>query len=107
MIRDKAIRNLYPSVVSIDNETDAFDKDNILVVLDEELVNQEYNRLVQEDNSLNYQRLRKVEYPSIGDQLDMLWHSMDENETTKIEPFYSSIKTIKDKYPKIETQENE
>jgi len=30
----------------------------------------------------------------------MIWHSMDNGETPKIEPFYSTIKAIKDKYPK-------
>jgi hypothetical protein len=44
--------------------------------------------------------LRKKNYPSIGDQLDSLWHSMDRHSTTRIEPFYSMIKAVKDKYPK-------
>lgn len=47
-----------------------------------------------------YQYMRQYEYPSLADQLDMLWHSMDDNESLRIEPFYSTIKGIKDKYPK-------
>lgn len=43
---------------------------------------------------------RKLTYPSLSDQFDMLWHSMDKNESLRIEPFYSSIKEIKDKNPK-------
>ena len=50
------------------------------------------------DTSYGGSRLR--EYPSIGDQLDMLWHSMNLNQIEKIEPFYSTIKAVKDKYPK-------
>ncbi|TDV70203.1 hypothetical protein EC915_102468 [Pseudomonas sp. LP_7_YM] len=30
----------------------------------------------------------------------MLWHAMNEGTAAKIEPFYSSIKTVKDSYPK-------
>lgn len=48
----------------------------------------------------DYRKLRKKNYPSIGDQLDSLWHSMDRHSTTRIEPFYSMIKAVKDKYPK-------
>lgn len=48
----------------------------------------------------DYQKLRKAEYPKAEDQLDMIWHSMDSGETPKIEPFYTTIKTIKEKYKK-------
>ena len=43
---------------------------------------------------------RKGEYPSIADQLDMLWHSMDDGQMPRIEPFYSTIADVKKKYPK-------
>jgi hypothetical protein len=45
---------------------------------------------------------RRATYPSIEDQLDMLWHGMNEDPSKRIEPFYSNIKTIKDTYPKPE-----
>ena len=47
-----------------------------------------------------YQRDRV--YPSIGDQLDMLWHSIDHNPKLKSEyfEFYEAIKAIKVKHPK-------
>jgi len=47
-----------------------------------------------------YKIERKSAYPSIGDQLDMLWHSMDSGEIPKSLAFYNAIKTVKDKYPK-------
>ena len=31
-----------------------------------------------------YARARASAYPSIGDQLDMLWHAIDDNSTLKI-----------------------
>jgi hypothetical protein len=47
-----------------------------------------------------YQRDRI--YPSIGDQLDMLWHSIDEDPTLKSKyfTFYEAIKSVKVKNPK-------
>ena len=47
-----------------------------------------------------YQRDRI--YPSIGDQLDMLWHSIDKNPSLKSEyfEFYEAIKAVKVKHPK-------
>ena len=49
-----------------------------------------------------YQRDRLTEYPPIGDQLDMLWHSIDENAELKQKyfAFYEAIKAVKAKYPK-------
>lgn len=43
---------------------------------------------------------RRAEYPSIGDQLDMLWHAMKDGAMPKVEPFYSQIAEVKNKYPK-------
>jgi len=47
-----------------------------------------------------YQRDRV--YPSVGDQLGMLWHSIDQNPKLKSEyfEFYEAIKAIKVKHPK-------
>ena len=41
-------------------------------------------------------------YPTIGDQLDMLWHSIDQNPTLKSQyfAFYEAIKSVKVKNPK-------
>ena len=53
-----------------------------------------------EYDSNQYQRDRV--YPSIGDQLDMLWHSIDQNPSLKSEyfEFYEAIKAVKVKNPK-------
>jgi len=49
-----------------------------------------------------YVSQRKSAYPSIGDQLDMLWHSIDQNPKLKSEyfEFYEAIKAVKVKHPK-------
>jgi len=43
---------------------------------------------------------RKSAYPPIGDQLDMLWHGMDDGTLPKVNGFYNSIKAVKDNIPK-------
>jgi len=48
----------------------------------------------------NYEILRMQEYPSLEDQLDMLWHSMEAGEIPKSVAFYNARKTVKDTYPK-------
>jgi len=56
---------------------------------------------VQADyDAKQYQRDRV--YPSIGDQLDMLWHSIDQNPALKSQyfDFYEAIKAVKVKNPK-------
>lgn len=47
-----------------------------------------------------YQVPRSQEYPSIFEQLDMLWHAIDTNSLNKTSDFYTTLKSIKDKYPK-------
>ncbi len=49
-----------------------------------------------------YVSQRKLAYPSIGDQLDMLWHSIDQNSALKSQyfDFYEAIKAVKVKHPK-------
>ena len=49
-----------------------------------------------------YSRNRKAAYPQIGDQLDMLWHAIDDNATlkTRYADFHTAIKAVKDANPK-------
>lgn len=47
-----------------------------------------------------YRSRRKEEYPALEEQLDMLWHGMHNNPESRIEPWYSKIKEIKDKHKK-------
>lgn len=44
---------------------------------------------------------RRGTYPNLADQLDMLWHGMNDDESKRIEPFYSAIKAIKDQFPTV------
>ena len=49
-----------------------------------------------------YVSKRKSAYPKIGDQLDMLWHSIDRSDELKSKyfDFYEAIKAVKVKNPK-------
>ena len=39
-------------------------------------------------------------YAEIGEQLDKLWHDIDEGKLDKTGSFYTSIKTVKDRWSK-------
>jgi L-ascorbate metabolism protein UlaG (beta-lactamase superfamily) len=48
-----------------------------------------------EEAANGYKRNRANEYPTMGDQLDMIYHNGDGGAT-----FQAAIKAVKDKYPK-------
>lgn len=50
-----------------------------------------------------YVDVRKRLYPSVEQQLDMLWHSMNRNEIPKSEPFFTVLQTVKTAVPKTGT----
>ena len=56
-------------------------------------INAEVTRLQAEYDAKKYQRDRAVEYPTIEDQLDDIYHN-------GIDAWKATIKTTKDKYPK-------
>lgn len=96
MDKDKAIRNKYPTVVTInvsDGVTQAWDKDKNVVELNNSLITQEMDKLQTEYNAQDYARKRANEYPSIADQLDDIYHN-------GIDAWKATIKVTKDKYPK-------
>ena len=69
-----------------------------LEVVEENWTEDEWNDAMH--NQLSYPEKRRREYPDIGDQLDMLWHAMDTGVLPKVDSFYDTIKTTKDKFPK-------
>jgi len=89
-MKHEAIYKTHPNIVTIRDGV-AYDKDNNVV---------EYNEAtVQAYIAANeYKSLRQ--YPSIGDQLDMLWHAIDNGTLNKTSDFYTAIKAVKDAHPK-------
>ena len=66
----------------------------------EEEINTEITRLQAIEDSIQYQKDRKEQYPDIGDQLDMLWHAIDSGTLDKTSDFYTTLKEVKDNNPK-------
>ena len=82
----KAILDLYPNVVSIDDTEGAKDKDGNNVAIDMALVD-----AWVDPEAYKYQRV--AEYPTWNEQLDNIYHN-------GIDAWKADIKAIKDKYPK-------
>ena len=47
-----------------------------------------------------YVRRRRANYPSVGDQLDALWHAMDKGVLPRVDSFYQGIKKVKEQFPR-------
>jgi hypothetical protein len=62
----------------------------------EEEISTELARLQQDFEDKEYQRKRVIEYPSIGDQLDALFHA-----GVFPSDMAAQIQAIKNKYPKV------
>ena len=92
----QAIRNLYPEVVTIREEGEgiytATDVNEEEVAINTADVATEAARL---QAIADYQEPRQASYPSLGDQLDMIYHAGLGGDE-----FQAAIKAVKDKYPK-------
>ena len=101
--RGEAIANTHASVVTIRDDK-GYDSSDNEVVLDEGAITTELARLQTEYDAQAYARTRASAYPSIGDQLDMLWHAVDTGDWTaakvKTTEFYTALKAVKDANPK-------
>ena len=106
MLDHEAIRKAYPDVVSINDATGAFDKDDKPVTLEQSKIDAARTTLDAEAAAVKYKTDRtrngSTTYPAIGDQLDLLWHAIDVDADlkAKFSAFYNSIKAVKDANPK-------
>ena len=90
-----AIQALEPEAeFSIDGETLIWHSDSIQQPT-EEAINQKMAEMDAEYENNEYARNRAVAYPSIGDQLDALFHA-----GVFPEDMAATIQAVKDKYPK-------
>ena len=90
----EAIYKAYAgTVVTIDDGAGAFDKDGKSVTLEQSKIDAARTTLNAEYAALDYSRNRAAEYPSIEDQLDDIYHN-------GVAGWKTTIKAIKDKYPK-------
>ena len=88
-----AIRKAYPNAVTINDDTGAFDKDGKSITLEQSKIDAARTEIDKELADTKYQRDRANEYPSVVDQLDLIYHS-------GIDVWKAKIKETKDKYPK-------
>ena len=106
-----AIRKAYPNAVTIDDRTGAFDASGNSITLVQSAIDAARVTLNNEDAAVKYKTDRTGEvpgsaqdtvYPSIGDQLDLLYKDIVAGTITTSGGFASAIKATKDKYPKPE-----
>ena len=62
----------------------------------------EYDAAITEWNKIKYKWERQVEFMTVNihEQLDLLWHDIDQDKLDKTGGFYNAIKGIKDRNPK-------
>jgi 4-hydroxyphenylpyruvate dioxygenase-like putative hemolysin len=75
-------------------------KEEIEWVEKEAIADKKRKEEMVEYERVKYQRDRKESYPSIPEQLDMLWHAIDLDTLDKTSDFYNNLKAVKEKYPK-------
>ena len=92
----KAIYNLYPNVVSIDDTAGVMDKDGNQVPVVQSDYEAEVARLQAEYDSKAYARARAEAYPSWQEQMDMMFHDQTEGSRTWLD----AIEAVKEAYPK-------
>ena len=103
-MRHQAVSNLYPNVHNQVRDL-AFDVEGNPVDIDETKVAEEVKRLQADYDSKQYQRDRADAYPELKEQLDLLWHAIDDgkfNVKSKETDFYKKLKAVKDANPKPE-----
>ena len=89
----EAIYKVYPDCVKIDDDAGAFKADGSQITLVQSDIDAARVTLDAEAAAIAYQGQRKAEYPPIEDQLDTIYHS-------GVAGWKTTIKAIKDKYPK-------
>jgi len=110
-----ALRSLVPkaklSIIDEDYATLQWDESNTDTKPTKAELDAEIERLDAEYLSKRYQRQRtndisermsgiQTSYPKISEQLDKLWHDIDEGKLDKNGEFYKYIKNVKDTFPK-------
>ena len=109
MLDHDAIYKAYPNVVTISDDVGALDKDRNKVALEKSKIDAARTTLNAEKNAVQYKTDRlggefpeEVDspYPTIGDQLDLLYKDIVAGTVTTSGGFATQIKATKDKHPK-------
>ena len=92
--KTQAILSLQPNAkfTMVGDEITSWQSDDITQPSEEEI-----NAKIAELNILD---TRKIAYGNITDQLDKLWHDINDGKLDKTGSWYLAIKTVKDDNPK-------
>ena len=98
-IRDRDYNTLQWDESNTDTKPTKAELDAEIIKLDAEYLAKRYQR--QRTNDIS-ERLSGIQtsYPKIEEQLDKLWHDIDEGKLDKNGEFYKYIKSVKDTFPK-------
>ena len=103
-LKDKAIRNIYPDVVTVRNADEenckALDSNNNLIALDNTLVQNEVNKLQVEYDAQDYARKRKAEYPSTKDFMEAYTEKEIGGDSTKWDAYVINYNKVRTENPK-------
>ena len=104
MLDHEAIRKAYPDVVSINDGTGAFDKDDKSVTLEQSKIDAARTTLDAEAAAVKYKTDRTTDgsttYDTIGNQLDMLYADIVAGKLDTTGTWATHIKAVKDANPK-------
>ena len=99
-MRHEAIYNTHPDVKGISESPDGnwicIDEEGNLVTIDKTKVDEEETKLQTKYDTQAYARNRAAEYPSIGDQMDMIYKDNKNSTTTHAD----AVEAVKTKWPK-------
>tara|TARA_R110000803_G_scaffold167836_1_gene231078 strand:- start:1325 stop:1612 length:288 start_codon:yes stop_codon:yes gene_type:complete len=90
--KDEAVRSLYANVVVIDGDV-CYDASRNVVTIDETAVTNKLNAEAYKDE-------RKLEYPALAEQLDLLYKDMLADKGDKTGDWFAAVKKVKDDNPK-------
>ena len=91
--------NTPRQIVICDGEITEWNNADIEKPTDEEIVSWK-NTVETRYNNSNIKGDRKLAYPLVEEQLDKLWHDIDNGTLNKTGEFYTALKAVKDNNPK-------
>ena len=100
----KAIQKINPSAeVSVSgDDINTITWENGTTPIPKAKIKSKMNEMANEPEQSQYAQQRRNDYPPIGDQLDMIWHTIDKDDELqhKFYDFYQTVKKTKVKFPK-------
>jgi len=101
-LTSEAIGVLYPETVSSGKSSEgewiALDSEQVGITISQSAIDAKLVELQAEYDNAQYARDRQ--YPSTGDQLDMIFHAIEAGTLDTTSEFFTTLKAVKDANPK-------